>query len=210
LGYGPYEKRGGLLNFLIRYDTFVSGMQYLSYALAGMAYMGVGRNMMYSRDLFYRTKGFISHYRLSSGDDDLFINMAASKGNTTIEIDPSSHVYSIAKSNLPQWLYQKKRHYTTAKYYRPKYKYLLSASYLSKFLAYALLPVLLIWNYNPLFVAGAFVFYYLNHLLILQLCANKLNERDLFWFSPVLEVVLLVVSPLLYFTNILVKPERWK
>jgi len=210
IGYGPYAKKKSLLNAMIRYDAFISGMQYLSYALAGMPYMGVGRNLMYDRQLFYKSKGFISHYRLSSGDDDLFINAVANAKNTTIEIDHSSHMLSSAKSSLPQWLYQKKRHYTTAKYYRPKFKFLLSLNYLSKFISYALLPVLLIWNYNFFWVLGAFVFFYLNHMLFLQLCANKLNEKDLVWLSPLLEVILLVLSPLLYFTNVLVKPDRWK
>lgn len=210
LGYGPYKKKPNLLNVLIRYDAFISGMQYFSYALSGMPYMGVGRNLMYSRPLFYKSKGFISHYRLPSGDDDLFINAVATASNTTIEIHPGSHTLSTAKSSLPHWLYQKKRHYTTAKYYRPKFKFLLSVNYLTKFLTYALLPVLLIWNYNFFWVLGAFVLFYLNHMTYLQLCANKLNEKDLVWFSPLLEVILLVLSPLLYFTNVLVKPDRWK
>jgi len=210
LGYGPYKKKASLLNTLIRYDTFISGMQYFSYALAGMPYMGVGRNLMYGRQLFYRSKGFISHYRLPSGDDDLFINAVATAKNTTIEIHPDSHVSSRAKSSWPQWLYQKKRHYTTAKYYRPKFKFLLSLNYLTKLMVYALFPVLLIMNYNLYWVLGAFGFFFLNHLVILQLCANKLHERDLAWLSPLMEVILLVTSPLLYFTNLLVKPDRWK
>ena len=45
LGYGGYEKKKGLLNKLIRFDTFNVAQQYLSYALAGQTYMGVGRNM---------------------------------------------------------------------------------------------------------------------------------------------------------------------
>ena len=210
LGYGPYKRKPSFLNLLIRYDAFVSGMQYFSYALAGMPYMGVGRNLMYSRPLFYKAKGFISHYKISSGDDDLFINAAATGGNTTIEIDPDSHTFSTAKSGLPQWLFQKKRHYTTAKFYRPKFKFLLSLHYLTKFLSYLLLPILLLWNYNLYWVLGAFVFYYLNHMLLLQLCANKLKEKDLVWFSPLMEVILLVLSPLIYFTNILARPDRWK
>ena len=36
LGYGSYHKRPGLLNKLIRFETFHAGIQYLSYALAGI------------------------------------------------------------------------------------------------------------------------------------------------------------------------------
>ena len=210
LGYGPYSKKASLLNALIRYDAFISGVQYCSFALAGLPYMGVGRNLMYSRQLFYKARGFISHYRLPSGDDDLFINAMATSKNTAVEIQMSSHTLSTAKTSLPQWLYQKKRHYTTAKFYKPKFKLLLSFNYLTKFLIYVLLPVLLIIYYNILWVLGAFAFFYLNHLFIIHFCTRRLNEKDLVWLSPLMEVVLLVLSPLLYFTNLLVKPDRWK
>jgi cellulose synthase/poly-beta-1,6-N-acetylglucosamine synthase-like glycosyltransferase len=41
LGYGAYNKRPGLLNKLIRFETFHSALQYLSFAMAGIPYMGV-------------------------------------------------------------------------------------------------------------------------------------------------------------------------
>src|SRR6476469_2548602 len=47
LGYGAYHKQKGILNKIIRFDTFHSAMQFLSYALAGIPYMGVGRNLAY-------------------------------------------------------------------------------------------------------------------------------------------------------------------
>ncbi|NDC78554.1 MAG: glycosyltransferase, partial [Chitinophagia bacterium] len=61
LGYGGYERRPGLLNRLIRFETFHTALQYLSYGLAGIPYMGVGRNLSYRRELFFRHKGFSSH-----------------------------------------------------------------------------------------------------------------------------------------------------
>ncbi|MDZ7774386.1 MAG: hypothetical protein U5L09_01610 [Bacteroidales bacterium] len=70
IGYGAYEKRKGLLNTLIRYETLKTAMQYFSYALMGMPYMGTGRNLSYKKSLFYRMKGFVSHYNVASGDDD--------------------------------------------------------------------------------------------------------------------------------------------
>ncbi|MCH5720848.1 glycosyltransferase [Niabella hibiscisoli] len=56
LGYGPYEKHPGFLNKVIRFETFHAALQYLSYALAGHPYMGVGRNLSYKKDLFLSTK----------------------------------------------------------------------------------------------------------------------------------------------------------
>jgi len=70
LGYSPYRNKPGFLNKIIRYETFHSALQYLSYALAGAPYMGVGRNLSYKKELFFRNKGFsnrLLQYQSSSG-----------------------------------------------------------------------------------------------------------------------------------------------
>src|SRR5260221_7232159 len=90
LGYSSYKKKPGLLNKLIRFETFHSALQYLSYALAGQPYMGVGRNLSYKKGLFFHHKGFSSINHIPSGDDDLFINKVATKYNTAIIIDPEA------------------------------------------------------------------------------------------------------------------------
>ena len=87
LGYGAFHKKPGLLNKIVRWETFHTALQYFSYALAGKPYMGVGRNLSYKKTIFYRHKGFSAHNNIPSGDDDLFINMAATKINTKINID---------------------------------------------------------------------------------------------------------------------------
>ena len=51
LGVGVYEQKKGLLNMLIRFETFYTALQYLSFAQAKMPYMGVGRNLGYQKQL---------------------------------------------------------------------------------------------------------------------------------------------------------------
>ena len=118
-------KHPGILNKLIRFETFHTALQYLSYALAGIPYMGVGRNLSYKKDFFFRNKGFSSINHIPSGDDDLFINKVATKKNTAVVIDPEAITRSIPKTTWRDWRKQKTRHYTTAKYYKPKHKFLL-------------------------------------------------------------------------------------
>lgn len=72
LGYGAFERQAGFLNKIIRFDTFLIALQYLSFALAGRTYMGTGRNLAYKKSLFFKMKGFASHYHIEAGDDDLF------------------------------------------------------------------------------------------------------------------------------------------
>ena len=135
LGYGAYHKQPGILNKLIRFETFHTALQYLSYALAGIPYMGVGRNLSYKKDLFIRNKGFSSINHIPSGDDDLFINKVATGKNTAVIIDPDAVTRSIPKTTWSGWLKQKARHYTTAKFYKPKHKFLLGLYFITQFLA---------------------------------------------------------------------------
>ncbi len=210
LGYGTYRKTVGFLNQLIRYDSFLVAMQYMSFALAGKTYMGVGRNLSYKKSLFYQAKGFTSHYKLKSGDDDLFINRAATRKNTRIEISPDSHTVSTAKASLVQWILQKRRHYTTARYYRPVFKFWLSLNYITKLILYLSFIALLIINYNLLITLIAFAVFFTSHWVILALCTNKMRENDLALLSPVLEILVLALSPVIYFSNVIVKQEKWK
>jgi hypothetical protein len=210
LGYGTYKKTVGFLNQLIRYDAFLVAMQYLSLALAGSPYMGVGRNLSYKRGLFYKAKGFTSHYKLKSGDDDLFINRAANKNNTRIEISPDAHTVSTAKASLVQWILQKRRHYSTARYYRPVFKFILALGYISKLLLYLSFIALLILNYNLLITLIAFSVYFASHWVILAMSTNKMRENDLAVLSPILEIMVLALSPVIYFSNLIIKQEKWK
>ncbi len=209
LGYGAYEKKFGLLNMLIRYDAFYIAIQYLSFSLSKMTYMGVGRNLSYSRQLFYRNKGFTGHYRLLSGDDDLFINKVSNRRNTRIEIDHGSHTISSVKASLGQWLFQKKRHYSTAKYYRSGIKFLLSFNYLSKLTFYLTFIILIVLKYNYFYALGALGAFILSHFVVIKFCADKLNEKDLTILSIFLELMLMVISPFVYLSNIINKTDRW-
>lgn len=179
LGYSPYQKKAGLLNKLIRFETFHTALQYLSYALAGVPYMGVGRNMAYRKKLFFDNKGFSSLNNIPGGDDDLFINKVANKRNTAICIEPDSFTQSIPKKTWKNWYRQKTRHYSTAKYYKPGHKLLLGLYSLSQFLYYPLLVtcfIMLNWQ----LVLIIFAIRFLLQVVVLNRTMNRLHEKDLF------------------------------
>jgi len=196
LAYGPFIKEKGFLNLLMRYDTFVTAVQYFSYALAGMPYMGVGRNLSYRKSLFIRNKGFISHYNIPSGDDDLFINRVANKTNCRIEIAEESYMYSKAKPTFKEWYKQKLRHLSTGKVYKMKFKILLSIFVFSQiffFLSFAFLAITLTL---PILVLSAFGIRFITQVLVNKKISDQLNEGSLYLFSPILEVIFLVLLPI--------------
>jgi poly-beta-1,6-N-acetyl-D-glucosamine synthase len=209
LGYSPYEKKKGLLNLLIQFETFQTGVLYLSFALAKKPYMGVGRNLSYRKSLFMKNKGFTSHYSIPSGDDDLFISHVADKSNTTIEISPESLVESLPKTSFVSWTRQKRRHLSTGKYYKSGIKFLLGTYTFSQLLFYASFIWLLFLPIVYFIPVGIFVFRSLNQFLIFYKAGKQLNTKFPFFFTSFAELFFIIFSPLLLFYNLFSKPAKW-
>ena len=209
LGYGAYHKKKGLLNRLIRWETFHTALQYLSYALAGKPYMGVGRNLSYKKVIFFRHKGFSSFNHISSGDDDLFINIAATKNNTKINISPEAFTLSDSPSNWNQWIKQKRRHYSTAKYYKPLHKFLLGLYSLTHFLFFPIL-ITAIAFYNWQWSLLVFFIRFIIQIIILYPSMKKLNEKDLFPFFLLLDLWMFFYYFIFSITLILKPRTSWK
>ena len=181
LGYSPYHKQKTLLNKLIRWETFHSAIQYLSYAMAGIPYMGVGRNLSYKKAVFFRHKGFSSHNNIPGGDDDLFVNMAANKKNTKVNLHPDSFTLSKPAKTFKQWFRQKNRHYSTSKYYKTSHKFLLGIYSLTHFSFYPLLVLsCMFFEWKTTLIA--FGIRFIIQMLVYAFALKKLNEKGLFPF----------------------------
>lgn len=188
LGYSPYFKENGFLNKLIRFETAHTAMSYLSYALKGDAYMGVGRNMAYTKELFYRGKGFNAHMHIRSGDDDLFVNHNATKDNVAIAIHPDEHVYSVPKSTWKSYYKQKSRHAGASVLYKSKHKSMLATQLVSAVLFYIALFISLIaypsqWHY----AVGAYILRLMAQLIVYSYNYRKLGVSDLMLWLPILD-----------------------
>jgi cellulose synthase/poly-beta-1,6-N-acetylglucosamine synthase-like glycosyltransferase len=184
LGYGAYTKSKGFLNKAIRFETFHTAIQYLGYAIAGNPYMGVGRNLAYKKNLFFQNKGFSSINHIPSGDDDLFINKVATKENTTVVIDPDAFTLSKPKQTWKEWIRQKRRHYTTGKFYKPAHKFLLGL-YTGSFLLFYVLFLLSLLFFDWRWSLIPFGIRLIIQAFIWKKAMKQLNESDLFrlfWF----------------------------
>ena len=210
LGYGSYEKKKGLLNKLIRFDTFYVALQYMSFALAKQPYMGVGRNLAYKKFLFIENKGFTSHYKVQSGDDDLFVNKVANKRNTKVSISPDSFTLSEPCKTFEHWITQKKRHFSSSKLYRGKHKFLLGLLSLSQFIFFVTFFILLSLNFMLIPLVSIFVLRLILQIFIFKNCMKKLNEKDLLLTSPLFEIFFLIFNPIIYFSNTFFKSKTWK
>jgi poly-beta-1,6-N-acetyl-D-glucosamine synthase len=213
LGYGAYEERSGLLNLLIRFDTFFIALQYFGLALAGKPYMGVGRNMAYHRSLFYQAKGFTSHYKVMSGDDDLFVNQVATARNVAVEMHPHSHTVSTPKTSFRAWLRQKRRHMSTGRYYKGGHKRRLGIFHFSQLLFFPLLVLCLATGWNSLVgivVSGLFLLRTATLLIIFSRFAARLGEKKIFPFSFILDLIHPFISFIFVFSSFSGTTRRWK
>ena len=210
LGYGSYKKEKGLLNKLIRFDTYNVAIQYMSYALNNLTYMGVGRNLSYRKSLFFNNKGFANHLHIASGDDDLFIREVAENNNVSIELSSDSHTVSFAKKTWKEWFHQKNRHLTTSPMYDRKIQYLLSLLPFSQVLFIASLVFLIYCEvsyvyWGSLIVIKLFLGYLINYPLM-----KRFNVTDLYLLQPFYEIFHLFFYGILFLFSINTSNNKWK
>lgn len=210
LGYGAYMKTEGLINKLIRFDTFLIAANYLSAAVKGKAYMGVGRNLAYKKSLFYKEKGFSKHYHITSGDDDLFVNQACTSENTNIVVCSDAITYSLPKKTFSDWKRQKQRHLTTAPHYNTNSRLKITFSYGTQYSFHLLLLSLLVFKTTLLAALAGLMIKVIIQLIIFKKASKKLNETDLWAFSFLHEIVLLVLYPIFHISKLFHKPNKWK
>lgn len=210
IGFSPYEVKKGFLNYVIRYETLHSAIQYLSFALAGKPYMGVGRNLSYKKSLFFSVKGFASHNHILSGDDDLFVNEVANSKNTAVCLSKESFIRSIPKTTWKDWFKQKSRHLSTGKYYKSSDKFRLGLFSFSSFAFWLIFTLAIILNpqYWMVFVS-IFGFKLLIQWIWVGLCLKKLHNQDLTWFWPIFELPYLIWLGFSGLKSLFIKPRTW-
>ncbi len=210
LGYSPYYKSDNFLNSFIRFETLKTAINYLSAALAGNPYMGIGRNLGYTKTLFFKGKGFAAHMHVMSGDDDLFVNQNATADNTLIEIHPEAFTFSEAKSTLSSLYKQKKRHMGVGKLYKNRHRRLLSFDALSGFLFYILLVLCLIYNFEPWLALGLFVFRLVCQVIIYYKVFRKLDGKTLLWYLPLFDLIYYAYLNIFGLIGTFIKTTQWK
>lgn len=208
LGYGSYKKiPHSWLNKIIRFETLLTAVQYFSYALLGNPYMGVGRNLAYKKELFFKNKGFHKHIKLNSGDDDLFVNEIATKKNIAVNLE--SFTTSEVHTKFSHWIHQKRRHISTAKYYKKTHQLLLGLFFISQFIFFVSLGMVIATNSFENTVVILVFLRYLGVYTALGVYAKKLKEMDVLIWVPFLEIQLVFVQIYIYLKNKIELPTTW-
>ena len=192
-GYGGYNYQPGLLNAFIRWETMHTFLQYSTYALAGIPYMAVGRNLACTKEVFLTAQQSQIWNVLPSGDDDLLITVAGSSANTAIVSDEPAFTYTSAKTSWHSWAQQKQRHLSTGKYYKDPVKLLLGAygishaalwlCFFALLFSHYIVPVLMIMAVRCLI-----------YWFLWMVTTIKLHEKKLIYLFPFCDIAWMVYN----------------
>ena len=190
LGYGPLKKGPSFVNRFSRFETVITAIQYFAFALYKRPYMGVGRNLAFTKELFRTINGYKSHEHIPSGDDDLLVQEAVKKTSVAISIDPKSFVYSESKNTWQEYIKQKKRHIAVASSYGLFHKILLSIHPFFHLMSFAL-SLYLLFTGNYLLVGSVFLIRWFILMILGYSSYKKLDGHDLIIFLPIFDLMLI-------------------
>lgn len=210
LGYGPYYEEKGFLNKIIRFDTAFIALNYFSFALSKMPYMGVGRNLAYTKEVFNSVKGFKSHYSILSGDDDLFIQETAKNKNYSIQLAEDSFCYSEPETTWKSWVQQKSRHYSTSVRYKVINKALLGIYPLTLLMFWISFVILMFDSEYRWISLAYFVLVVSVKWWIQGRCMLKLKAKSFILLLPFLDLFYALLIPSMYYATEKSTNSKWK
>jgi hypothetical protein len=146
---------------------------------------------------------------LPSGDDDLFIQEAATKINYTIAINPTSFCYSNGHTTWKSWIRQKTRHFTTTDKYNVIKKWMLGIYPLSLLLMLiSFVTLLLVTNYNWLALI-VFLPILIIKWWIQARCFIKLQAQKFVPYMPLWDLFYAFVMPVIFYSTDKKKKNKW-
>jgi hypothetical protein len=140
------------------------------------------------------------------------VNSVASKANTKVEFREGSHTRSVPSSSFIEFIKQKQRHFTTAKFYKTGHKLLLFLEPFTRMLFYIMFAILVSSLYLWTIAIGIFGFRLIGQIVVLALVQKRFNEKRLLFFTLIFDIFSPVINGILYFSSFRIRPERntWK
>lgn len=210
LGYSPYLKKPGILNAFVRFEALLTGIQYISFALLGNPYMGVGRNMAYRRSRFLEVKGFNNILSVTGGDDDLFVNQHARGKNTRVCIGAETQILSVAKTSWQSFLFQKVRHLSVGKRYRFGHRFLLGLFMFTWMITWFTgLPLAFFFD-NHYLIVGLLVLRLLFVIIGVRAATKNLGQKFEIWMVPLLDFIYVFYYLVTGLWALVTKKVEWK
>lgn len=210
LGFTNFEIKSNFLNTLIQYENQTSAMNYLGHAMLQNPYLGIGRNLAYTREIFFKEGGFISQYNIPVGEDELFINKLANSKNTSVVITKDSINISAPKERMYEWILQKKTHYRSLAHFKFKDKIVTSLIPMSTFFLYALVIVSVIFKFPWEYIVMGLLLKYIIQIIFYYRSSKKLGTKQVAFLAPIYEIIFLTFNTIIRLSTLFTKKDQWK
>lgn len=210
LGFSPYRKVDGLLNAFIRFESLLTGVQCFGMALLGKPYMGVGRNLAYTKSLFLQSKGFNNYVGAMGGDDDLFVNLHANAVNTQVCIGKDATTLSTPKNSWSAFLDQKLRHLFAGKRYKITDKMILGLFMISWLLTWFLIFPVLFFAPPTWPLLSVFLIRWGLLVWLLHKASQRFGAEFEAWKTPLLDFIFPFYYLVTGLRALVAKKIRWK
>jgi cellulose synthase/poly-beta-1,6-N-acetylglucosamine synthase-like glycosyltransferase len=210
IGYSPVKKVNTFSNWLIRLDATFSAMNSISTAKAGMPFTAEGRNMGYTKHVFSEVNGFKSHYSIQPGEDDLFVQQAAKKGNYTICLNNEAFSVLDSEPSWKEWLQIQSIKHSTRERYSLIKKVLLGIYPLSLVFMYlSFITLLMISKVNGLnmIIIGTIL---LLKWIIFGVILSRIKEKQFIAGVLIWDVLYAIAAPILYYSPDHSTRSSWK
>lgn len=202
LGFCGIQNGRGLFNWLQQYDNLEYSAQYLGAAMLRHPYTGNGRNLSYRRNLFLKKKGFIYHYHIPDGADDMFVNQNATRRNVSCALTPGAFTVAAAQPSFGQWHLLRKHRTVTHRFYPASTKFMRAIRPLNILLFYASAAALLALGSFPWeVVAGAVALKFAWQIVCTAQSARRLAVKPpTCYLAPLFEIYFLLADTILHFS----------
>lgn len=199
LGYCSIQPAKNPFNWLQQYDNLEYSVSYLGAAIMRHPFTGSGRNLSYRRSMFMRKRGFIYHYSIADGADDMFINQNCNGNNTQVILSEGSFTVTEPARTVAQWHSYRKHRSATHWYYCFGLKMQRLLKPCSVVLFYLCGVLLLLAGTMPWPVlASALLVKLVWQIVATGQAARKLMVGSVvYWFSPLLEIYFLIADTIL-------------
>jgi len=208
LGYAPYYRKAGRLNQFIRFETVMTGIQYLSWCGLGKPYMGVGRNLLFPKAAFIQSHPYAKSLAVPYGDDDLLVQAIRKDIPARVSLHPDTFVYSEPANSWRGWFRQKHRHLSAGRFYSLS-AWLQPGVFGLGVIFHWLLLLPMLWFH----VSVAFDLAFFGGLLIRWFgyasWTRKLGEEDTKWLYPWYEMGYAIYLAVLGLITTVSKKEAW-
>ena len=209
----------GLLGRLQMFESTRIAQNYIGMAESGYPYMGVGRNIAFTKSCWEHVGGFQGHLDLASGDDDLFVQDVYAAGmriGTEARREGQSH--AVWPHTWIGWMRQMRRHLTTGTRYKPLIMSVLSVPVLADLMLYSGCALIIfsavqkadvihsgVWIATCILLTNALVRGLIFRAFLLRIGRPG---HEAFWLIS--EPLMGLIRQVLALQVLIAKPKRWK